>query len=74
MRELAPWIERRLSEAREVLACVAEPGETVPYLGNPLALDQIVGAYATRTENHPKHRGSSTVAPSQQTLFGDTYV
>ena len=38
------------------------------------ALDRIVGAYAIRAENRPKRQGSSTVAKSQQTLFGDTYV
>jgi hypothetical protein len=38
------------------------------------ALDRIVGAYALRAENHPKRRGSSTVASSQQSLFGGTYV
>jgi hypothetical protein len=38
------------------------------------ALDRIVCAYATRAENNPKRWGSSSVAPSQQTLFGDTYV
>jgi hypothetical protein len=38
------------------------------------ALDRIVGAYATRAENRPKRRGSSTAATSQQSLFGDTYV
>ncbi len=38
------------------------------------ALDRIVGAYATRAENRPKRSGSSVSAPSQQSLFGDTYV
>lgn len=38
------------------------------------AFDRIVGAYATRVENRPKRRGSWTLAPSQQTLVGDTYV
>ncbi len=38
VRELAPWIERRLSEGRRALARVAERGGTVPYLGTPLTL------------------------------------
>lgn len=38
VRELAPWIERRLSEGRRVLAHVAERAGTVPYLGTPLEL------------------------------------
>jgi predicted metal-dependent hydrolase len=38
VRELAPWIERRLTEGRRALAHVAERAGTVPYLGTPLAL------------------------------------
>jgi predicted metal-dependent hydrolase len=38
VRELAPWIERRLSEGRQALARVAERAGTVPYLGTPLLL------------------------------------
>jgi predicted metal-dependent hydrolase len=38
VRELTPWIERRLSEGRRALAHVAERAGTVPYLGNPLVL------------------------------------
>ena len=36
--ELRPWIERRLSDAREVLERIAERAGTVPYLGAPLEL------------------------------------
>jgi predicted metal-dependent hydrolase len=36
--ELRPWIERRLAEAREALARVAERRGTVPYLGRSLEL------------------------------------
>ena len=36
--ELRPWIERRLLEAREVLAAVAARAGTVPYLGATLEL------------------------------------
>jgi len=38
VRELRPWIEGRLEEAREVLARVAERGATVPYMGRSLEL------------------------------------
>jgi predicted metal-dependent hydrolase len=38
VRELAPWIERRLSEGRRALAQVAERSGTVPYLGSALTL------------------------------------
>jgi hypothetical protein len=33
------------------------------------AFDRIVGAYATRAENRPKRRGSSTQTPIQESLF-----
>jgi predicted metal-dependent hydrolase len=38
VRELAPWIERRLSEGRRALAHVAQRAGTVPYLGTSLEL------------------------------------
>jgi predicted metal-dependent hydrolase len=38
VHELAPWIERRLSEARSALAQVAQRAGSVPYLGTPLQL------------------------------------
>src|SRR5579863_3414650 len=38
VRELRPWIERRLREAHQTLARIAERGATVPYLGESLAL------------------------------------
>jgi predicted metal-dependent hydrolase len=38
VRELAPWIERRLSEGRRALARVAERAGTVPYLDASLVL------------------------------------
>ncbi len=39
VRELRPWIERRLGEAQEALARVAARAGTVPYLGEHLALE-----------------------------------
>ena len=38
VRELRPWIERRLAEAREARRRIALRGGTVPYLGLPLQL------------------------------------
>jgi predicted metal-dependent hydrolase len=46
--ELRPWIERRLYEAREVLALIAARAGTVPYLGTPLELVPQAG----RTRAH----------------------
>jgi predicted metal-dependent hydrolase len=43
VRELRPWIERRLEEVREVRARVAARGGTVPYLGAPLELVEQPG-------------------------------
>jgi predicted metal-dependent hydrolase len=38
IRELRPWIERRLAELERTRAAVAARGETVPYLGQVLRL------------------------------------
>ena len=38
IRELRPWIERRVAELLRAQAAVAARGETVPYLGRTLAL------------------------------------
>jgi predicted metal-dependent hydrolase len=50
VRELRPWIERRLDEAREALARVAARAGTVPYLGVELELVPQAG----RTRVHRK--------------------
>ena len=57
VRELAPWIERRLSEGRQALAHVAERAGTVPYLGTPLLLVPQSG----RTRAH--RRGGELFVP-----------
>jgi predicted metal-dependent hydrolase len=57
VRELAPWIERRLSEGRRALARVAERAGTVPYLGTPLVLVPEPG----RTRAH--RRGEKLLVP-----------
>src|SRR5438105_12419918 len=36
IRELAPWIERRVRELHGVRAAIAARGDTVPYLGHAL--------------------------------------
>src|SRR5438105_9897911 len=38
IRELRPWIERRVAELERARAAVAARGDTVPYLGRTLAL------------------------------------
>jgi predicted metal-dependent hydrolase len=38
VRELRPWIERRIGEARQALDTIAARAGTVPYLGTPLQL------------------------------------
>ena len=43
IRELRPWIQRRLDEAREALAAVAARSGTVPYLGESLELVEQPG-------------------------------
>jgi predicted metal-dependent hydrolase len=57
VRELAPWIERRLSEGRRALAHLAARAGTVPYLGAPLVLVPEAG----RTRAH--RRGESLLVP-----------
>lgn len=57
VRELAPWIERRLSEGRRTLAHVAARAGTVPYLGTPLELVRQPG----RTRAH--RRGERLFVP-----------
>jgi predicted metal-dependent hydrolase len=57
VRELAPWIERRLSEGRLALAQVAARDGTVPYLGTSLLLVPQPG----RTRAH--RRGGELFVP-----------
>ncbi|HEY8303904.1 MAG TPA: SprT family zinc-dependent metalloprotease [Solirubrobacteraceae bacterium] len=58
VRELAPWIERRLSEGRRALAQVADRRGTVPYLGASLLLVPEAG----RTRAH--RRGEELLVPA----------
>jgi predicted metal-dependent hydrolase len=43
IRELRPWIERRVAELEGARAAVAARGDTVPYLGRSLALQDETG-------------------------------
>jgi len=43
IRELRPWIERRMAELSAARAVIAARGETVPYLGRTLSLSGETG-------------------------------
>jgi predicted metal-dependent hydrolase len=58
VRELRPWIERRLGEAQEALAQIAARRGTIPYLGRPLQLVPQPG----RTQVH--RRGERLLVPA----------
>jgi len=57
IRELRPWIERRMAELARTRALVAARGATVPYLGSVLALV----AEPDRTRVH--RRGDTLLVP-----------
>jgi predicted metal-dependent hydrolase len=57
IRELRPWIERRVGELARTRAVVAARGNTVPYLGQTLTLTPQAG----RTRVH--RRGSALLVP-----------
>ncbi len=57
VRELRPWIERRVAEVDRALAVVASRGDTVPYLGLDLTLIRQPG----RTRVH--RRKSELLVP-----------
>ena len=59
--ELRPWIERRLDEAREVMAILQARAGTVPYLGLPLLLVPQAG----RTRVH--RTGERLLVPATAT-------
>jgi predicted metal-dependent hydrolase len=58
IRELRPWIDRRLAELERTRAAIAARGETVPYLGHALRLVAQPG----RTRVH--RRGSELLVPA----------
>jgi predicted metal-dependent hydrolase len=57
VRELRPWIERRVAETARVRAAVAARGSTVPYLGDALTLVEEPGRVRVR------RRGASLLVP-----------
>jgi predicted metal-dependent hydrolase len=59
IRELRPWIERRMAELAGARAAVAARGDTVPYLGRTLAL---VTDFQVRTR--VARRGDLLLVPS----------
>ncbi len=59
IRELRPWIERRVAELAGARAAVAARGDTVPYLGRTLAL---VTDFPVRTR--VVRRGDTLLVPS----------
>jgi predicted metal-dependent hydrolase len=58
VRELRPWIERRVAEAARARAAVAARGSTVPYLGTLLTLVEEPG----RARAH--RRGAELLVPA----------
>jgi len=58
IRELRPWIERRVAELERARAAVAARGDSVPYLGQALRLVVQPG----RTRAH--RRGSELLVPA----------
>jgi predicted metal-dependent hydrolase len=59
IRELRPWIERRLGEAAETMAQIARRGDTLPYLDTTLRLQPDRG----RTRAH--RRGELLLVPER---------
>ncbi len=55
--ELRPWIERRLAEAREAMAAVANRGETLPYL------DETLRLVPERSRTRAHRRGAELFVP-----------
>ena len=61
IRELRPWIERRVAELEGVRATVAARGDTVPYLGQTLALRGETG------RSRVTRRGDVLLVPDGET-------
>jgi predicted metal-dependent hydrolase len=64
VRELRPWIERRVAEAARARAVVAARGSTVPYLGSMLTLE------SERGRERVHRRGSTLLVPAEATARG----
>jgi predicted metal-dependent hydrolase len=69
VRELAPWIERRLTEGRRALAHVAERGDCVPYLGRMLTLVRQPGRTRARLDGEDLLVPTGDHRPAVERLF-----
>ncbi|HEU0250672.1 MAG TPA: SprT family zinc-dependent metalloprotease [Solirubrobacteraceae bacterium] len=69
VRELTPWIERRLAEGRRALAHVAERGDRVPYLGRTLTLVRQPGRTRARLDGEDLVVPVGDYRPSVESLF-----
>jgi predicted metal-dependent hydrolase len=69
VRELAPWIERRLAEGRLARARVAARGDTLPYLGTPLTLVPQPGRTRARIDGGMLFVPSGEHRPAVERLF-----
>jgi predicted metal-dependent hydrolase len=69
VRELAPWIERRLAEGRRSLAQVAQRGDRVPYLGRTLTLVRQPGRTGARLVGEDLLVPVGDHRPAVETLF-----
>lgn len=69
VRELAPWIERRLAEGRRALSQVAERGDRVPYLGRTLTLVPQPGRTRARLVGEDLLVPEGDHRPAVETLF-----
>jgi predicted metal-dependent hydrolase len=69
VRELAPWIERRLAEGRRALASVAERGDCVPYLGRSLRLVRQPGRTRARPDGEDLLVPTGDYRPAVERLY-----
>jgi predicted metal-dependent hydrolase len=69
VRELAPWIERRLAEGHRALAHVAERGDCVPYLGRTLTLVRQPGRTRARLDGEDLLVPTGDHRPAVERLF-----
>jgi predicted metal-dependent hydrolase len=75
VRELRPWIERRMAEVGHARAAVAARGDTVPYLGTALSL--VVEPGRTRVHRRgdvlyvPEHPGPALERWYRRAAFGE---
>ena len=71
--ELRPWIERRLGEAREVLAVVAARAGSVPYLGATLELVPQEGRARVHRSGERLLVPGGDPRPALERFFGEAF-